>query len=437
MTAKKQRSKQSRRTRVGARSFHRTGAAGHVAHSTVILASPRDVVRAVLDNPELQGMTVTVCFDPGESGLPYATAVRFLGRREPSIDAPDGLHRTESFVQEERIDRVVPGCGQVSVTARIYGIAPGEWNVSAELVGEQRLTAHPNRRVEQPRRSSRIHLARWSWLRWSLVDASSSKVRSQSALRARIIPAPAVIPGSWTGLVIVGVVAGFFIQSNLINEAHLSNSGLALASALTILSGAVGAKLWFRAQPATARQVAGGSGWCVQGAVVGGAIAMVTTLLILKIPVGLVVGATTPALLIGMGLGRVGCFFTGCCTGRVTASRWGIWSSDQRVGARRIPTQLIEASLALVIGFTTWFVVEHRTSALSIALLMVAFSIYTLLRQLVLRLRTGPRKATHRTMFTVVTCSAAIVLAIFCWIADTPWLTALCRPLVTHAGFAL
>ncbi len=36
---------------------------------------------------------------------------------------------------------------------------------------------------------------------------------------------------------------------------------------------------------------------------------------------------------------RLGCFFTGCCAGRPTLSRFGIRSSDRRVVARRIPTR--------------------------------------------------------------------------------------------------
>jgi len=58
------------------------------------------------------------------------------------------------------------------------------------------------------------------------------------------------------------------------------------------------------------------------------------------------------AVFVGMAIGRPGCFFAGCCSGRPTVSRWGLWSSDRRIGIRRIPIQLIEAAAALLIGVT-------------------------------------------------------------------------------------
>lgn len=56
------------------------------------------------------------------------------------------------------------------------------------------------------------------------------------------------------------------------------------------------------------------------------------------------------SLLITVTGGRPGRFFAGCCAGRPTASRSGLWSSDRVLAVRRIPVQLWEAATALLIG---------------------------------------------------------------------------------------
>ena len=57
-----------------------------------------------------------------------------------------------------------------------------------------------------------------------------------------------------------------------------------------------------------------------------------------------------PGLLLGLMVGRLGCLLGGCCAGRPTSSRWGVWSSDRSLGVRRVPVQLFESCLAGVAG---------------------------------------------------------------------------------------
>lgn len=68
----------------------------------------------------------------------------------------------------------------------------------------------------------------------------------------------------------------------------------------------------------------------------------------------------TPAILLGLCVGRVGCLLHGCCAGRPTASRFGLVLPDAHgVVLHRVPTQLLEigwtaALLVLTLALWPW-----------------------------------------------------------------------------------
>ena len=53
-----------------------------------------------------------------------------------------------------------------------------------------------------------------------------------------------------------------------------------------------------------------------------------------------------PAIALGMAIGRIGCFLTGCCFGIETSLPFGVNFGD---GIMRIPTQLIEMVFCLIL----------------------------------------------------------------------------------------
>ena len=55
-----------------------------------------------------------------------------------------------------------------------------------------------------------------------------------------------------------------------------------------------------------------------------------------------------PAIAIGVAIGRLGCFFRGCCFGKETSLPWGINFGD---GILRHPTQIYEAIFMLGMFF--------------------------------------------------------------------------------------
>src|SRR5438445_4669709 len=98
-----------------------------------------------------------------------------------------------------------------------------------------------------------------------------------------------------------------------------------------------------------------------------------------------------------------GCFLTGCCAGRPTRSRWGIWSSDRRIGARRIPTQLLESAAGLFLGGVGTFVVIGHVGRPDGLVFVGVFVAYFAVRQLLLRLRAERRDDSWRRSVAVTT----------------------------------
>ena len=110
------------------------------------------------------------------------------------------------------------------------------------------------------------------------------------------------------------------------------------------------------------------------------------------LPVGRVMDAGAPGLFAGVAIGRLGCFLTGCCAGRCTASAWGIWSSDRRIGARRLPTQLYESATGLAIALVSGVIVLAFHPVPEGAVFVVAWVAYLGIRQMFLRLRAERRE---------------------------------------------
>jgi phosphatidylglycerol:prolipoprotein diacylglycerol transferase len=373
--------------------------------------SPREKTRPAVEvadnNLDQHGLTATFWFDSGGPGQPYSKRVRFSGRRLGITGRP---HSRDSFVKEETIDGIVPASGPVSVTTRVSGINPGEWTITAELVSPQGVSRKMRSQMRSGHRDKRsLSPAVWSWRRWALSTGSASPVKTRWALLTAFDRMPAVVPGSYTGLVVLGIVIGLVLQALLLAHDHVDVGRVLTASLLAVALGLVGAKLWYLALHPREWREAIRLGWCIQGFLVGVAVVTTLSLGILHLPIGVVLDATAPGLFVGLAIGRIGCFFTGCCAGRPSASRWAIWSSDARVGARRVPTQLLESFAALVIGLLALFVILQYRAGVPGALFVASFATYTLCRQFLLAFRAERRKSSIGGPLTGA--GAALVLA--------------------------
>lgn len=333
-----------------------------------------------------QAVAATYWLDSGHGGPPFSVLIRFTGTRVGVTGQPQPGDR---FDQVERVDGITPGSGRVSITTRAEGINAGQWRVTATPVRELD-SASPDPAARTGARLPRREMTAHTRL-------------------AQLVHGPGVRPFLWPGLVGLGVLVGLVLQALLLARAHVDGpvaTGISLGASVL---GYVAAKGWYlalhRQHPRTFLR----AGACIQGFLVGGIGTMVLAVAAVRIPVGTFLDASTPGLFFGMAIGRPGCFFTGCCFGRPTASRWGLWSSDRRVGIRRIPIQLIEAVAALLIGVTVLPLALAGPPPIPGMIFVGAIAAYTGFRQVLFPFRVDPRTSLGRRI-TLAGC-AVVVLA--------------------------
>ncbi len=350
---------------------------------------------------EPQALVTTWWFDSGEAGEPYAATIRLTGRR---VGARGNPKPADTFVRHETVDDIVPGSGPVSLTSWVYGLQRGEWVVNAELT-----RSAPGPAGSRSGARGMLLPASWSWRRWALVPREAAPVKTRWALLAPLALQPAVLPGIYTALAVVGWVLALVLQAAILSERDIPVGPPLAASVLASLLGLAGAKAWYAVLHPDESLVK--PGWAVDGFLVVAPLAAAALLVALGQPVGVVFDATTPGIFFAVAIGRVGCFLTGCCAGRCTVSRWGIWSSDRRVGARRVPTQLIESAAGLVIAIVSLVVVLADALPIAGAVFIVAFAGYALIRQALLRLR-SERRRSYRTLPITAAAAGAVTLTV-------------------------
>lgn len=330
-----------------------------------------------------EGLRVTHWFDSGDAGPAYSATVRFEGTRDGTRS---GRSPSDRFVKDEIIPRVVPGSGPVSVTATVPSLNAGSWTVTATLlkVRDQKSSTAGSARAAKAKTLPR---AVWSWRHWSVVPAGFGPVETRWGPMARLVSTPAVVPGSWTALVLAGVLVGLSLQTALLGGQGVSPFASLGVTVTALIAGLAGAKLRYMMLHRDSWRASPGEGWAVDGFLVVMPIVALIGLFALELPIGLFVDASSPGLFFGIAIGRLGCFLTGCCAGRVTKSRWGIWSSDRRIGARRIPAQLLESATGLALGIATLVAFVLVRPPVDGLIFVTGLTLYSLARRALLRLR--------------------------------------------------
>lgn len=314
---------------------------------------------------------------------PFSVAVRFTGVREGTDGSSDPADR---FERVEVVDDLHPGSGRVTITTRVTSLPAGQWTVTAEPA-TRRSDAAPDER----------------WRRAAGLKPATITTRTRLAPR---VHGPGVIQFAWFLLVVLGAAGAVTLQALLLARGGGEwRTGLR-ASAVALVVGYLAAKIYYMVEHGLGPRRFVGAGTCIQGFLLGAFGGAAVVLLLAGSPVGPYLDATAPGVLLAMAVGRPGCFLGGCCVGRPTSSRWGLWSSDRRVGMRRIPVQLIEAGVALGLGAVALAVVLLVALPVPGALFVAALALYTAARQLLFPLRHKPRHTSTGRVGTLLVAFA-------------------------------
>lgn len=361
----------------------------------------------LLERSEHEVLSVTFwAEDVPSSDAPMVVRVR--GRRLHVAGKPSAR---DSFVRDEQVGALPGGSGPFSISVKVADVNPGEWSVSAEFVVPSKATSRSTPKRGGSKRASRgtpLSLAAWS--RRRLSDAHTDSVTSTTAGRVR---RPGIVRGGWAAMVGLALVSALALQQVLLRSEGLPPwDGLAL-SLVAAFAGGIGAKAWYVFLD---RKQGRWNGWCIQGFVAALLAVLVIGAPLVGVPVGTFLDLSTPALFLGMAIGRLGCLLGGCCGGRPTCSRLGVWISDQRIGVRRIPTQLLESSLSLTTAIATYALVATDGPATAGTVFVGAIATYTLFRQALLKLRAEARRTTTGSRITaglaVLLLAGAVALGV-------------------------
>lgn len=352
--------------------------------------SVTEVTWDAVKDREPQALGMTYRFDAPEEGPVRAVTVRFRGERVGLVGRPGP---GDTFDIEHRLPRVQPRSGRIALTARVLDVQPGAWRVRADARPER-----PALGGTQDAPGSGMAL-----------PAAVASGASGFAPVVRV-KAPGVLLGAWPGFVSLGVVVGLIVQAFLVSRLHLAVGTTLLITLVACLLGVFGGKVYFLVLHRD-RQLQGlwMVGMAIQGFVLTTIATAVAGALAFHIPVGPLLDATAPGLLIGMTLGRFGCFFGGCCAGRPTGSRWGVWSSDRELGVRRVPTQLLESAMAFAIALSGLLLVLAGPPSPSGVVFVGSIAAYTLGRQLLFPLRDLPRSTSRGRVVVLLVCLLALV----------------------------
>lgn len=154
----------------------------------------------------------------------------------------------------------------------------------------------------------------------------------------------------FVGLALIASAFVYWREARKSRQADENGFYLAVAG---LLGGAIGAKLleWAINYQFVIAHFSDARTFLYGRTIVGGLIGGTIAVLLVKRKMGIsqrMGNAFAPAIVLGVAIGRIGCFLAGCCYGKPTNMGWGVNFGD---GILRYPTQLFESAFMLAMFF--------------------------------------------------------------------------------------
>jgi phosphatidylglycerol---prolipoprotein diacylglyceryl transferase len=166
-----------------------------------------------------------------------------------------------------------------------------------------------------------------------------------------------VVIGAYPVCLYLGLVAGILVGRALASRAELDPVRFTLAATLLAAPALAGARLLhvllylstYRRDPARLwRRTDAGA--ALYGGLLLALVVSAPVLRVLSLPAGAFWDVGAVVILVGMVFTKIGCLLNGCCAGRPTDGWLALYLPDDGgVWARRVPSPLLEAALAMLL----------------------------------------------------------------------------------------
>jgi len=218
-------------------------------------------------------------------------------------------------------------------------------------------------------------------------------------------------------MLVTGFITGIFFSIKRNRSKSITTDDIMDLSLYLLLGGLVGARLVYvllhfseyMASPISIINLReGGLAW--HGALLGGLLAFLLFSKKRKIDFAELVDLCSPGIVLGLAIGRLGCFMNGCCLGDPTTLPWGVVFPEAGP-MKRHPTQLYELILDLLVVLFLVNREKHKKFNGEIALLMM--SAYSLVRFFVEFFRFSPPRIAGLSIAQYLSLLMAAVTAIY------------------------
>lgn len=186
---------------------------------------------------------------------------------------------------------------------------------------------------------------------------------------------------SWGVLVAIGILTGIFLANRRAAKKGIESEKTLNLAFYLILAGLLGGRIiyvlldlpYFLSHPVEILMINLG-GLSIQGAILGGFIAGYLFCRHHNLSLGKIADIFAPSLLLGIGIGRIGCFLNGDSYGKLTNFFLRVKFVD--VPGMRHPVQLYESALVLIaLGLILWGQERFEKEGSLFAITIIAYSL--------------------------------------------------------------
>ncbi|MGV8122968.1 MAG: prolipoprotein diacylglyceryl transferase [Candidatus Xenobiia bacterium LiM19] len=218
-------------------------------------------------------------------------------------------------------------------------------------------------------------------------------------------------------MLVTGFMAGILFTIKRNRSKSISTDNIMDFSLYLLLGGIVGARLvyvllhfseYIGSPLSIINLREGGLSW--HGALLGGLIAFILIARKRRIKFGELVDLCSPGIMLGLAVGRLGCFMNGCCLGDPTTLPWGVVFPEAGP-LKRHPTQIYELILDIAVVIFLLYREKNKKFDGEIGLLML--SAYSLVRFFVEFFRYSPPRIAGLSIAQYLSLLVAVVTVIF------------------------